>query len=122
MNLRGNDHPMVMSASTLIGDNVRNDRGEDLGKLEEIMLDLDSGCVAYAVLSFGGFLGLGDKLFAIPWDALIVDTDNEEIVLDVPQEKLENAPGFDKDNWPGSGDREYLIEVYAYYDYEPYWE
>jgi hypothetical protein len=49
------------------------------------MIDLDEGRVAYAVLSFGGFLGIGDKLFAIPWEALAVDTQNEEIVLDVPQ-------------------------------------
>ena len=121
MNMRGNDHPMVMSASTLIGDNVRNDQGEDLGKLEEIMLDLDSGCIAYAVLSFGGFLGLGDKLFAIPWEALTVDTDTEEIVLNVPQERLENAPGFDKDNWPLTGDTDWLASIYDFYGYEPYW-
>ena len=92
----------VLSASTLIGDTIRNRQGEELGSLEEIMIDLDSGRVAYAVLSFGGFLGLGDKYFAIPWQALFVDTEKEEIVLDISKEKLENAPGFDKDNWPST--------------------
>lgn len=116
-----NGHPEVLSASTLIGDEVRNAMGEKLGKLEEIMLDLDEGRVAYAVLSFGGFLGVGDKLFAIPWEALAVDTENEEIVLDVPKERLENAPGFDKDNWPQTTDRQWLSEVHSYYGYDPYW-
>ncbi len=92
----------VLSASTLIGDTIRNRQGEELGSLEEIMIDLNSGRVAYAVLSFGGFLGLGDKYFAIPWQALFVDTEKEEIVLDISKEKLENAPGFDKDNWPST--------------------
>jgi len=116
-----NVHPEVLSASTLIGDNVRNMNGEDLGKLEEIMLDLDEGRASYAVLSFGGFLGVGDKLFAIPWDALSVDTENEEIVLDIQKEQLENAPGFDKDDWPKTTDRDWLVEVYSYYGYDPYW-
>jgi sporulation protein YlmC with PRC-barrel domain len=114
-------HPEVLSATTLIGDEVRNNNGETLGKLEEIMIDLDEGRVAYAVLSFGGFLGVGDKLFAIPWEALMVDTQNKEIVFDVEKETLEQAPGFDKDNWPQTIDREWLVEVYTYYGYDPYW-
>ncbi len=114
--------PQVLSASTLKGDDVRNDRGEKLGKLEEIMIDLDQGRVAYAVLSFGGFLGLGDKLFAIPWEALEVDTENKEIVLNIAREKLEQAHGFDKDNWPMVTDREWLAEIHAYYGYPPYWQ
>lgn len=116
-----NGHPEVLSAGTLIGDNVRNMQGEDLGKLEEIMIDLDEGRVAYAVLSFGGFLGMGDKLFAIPWEALSVDTENHELVLNVQRELLENAPGFDKDHWPKTGDRQWLVDVYSYYGYDPYW-
>jgi len=116
-----NEHPEVLSAGTLIGDDVRNNNGEKLGKLEEIMIDLDEGRVAYAVLSFGGFLGVGDKLFAIPWDALTVDTQNKEIVFDVQKEVLEQAPGFDKDNWPKTTDRDWLVEVYTYYGYDPYW-
>ena len=112
----------VLSASTIMGDTVRNTRGEELGTLEEIMLDLDSGQVAYAVLSFGGFLGFGDKLFAIPWQALSVDTENKEIVLAVSKEKLENAPGFEQDDWPRSVEPSWMAEVYSYYGYEPYWK
>ena len=114
-------HVQVMSATTMIGDEVVNPAGEDLGEMVEIMIDLDNGQVAYAVLSFGGFLGLGDKLFAVPWRALELDTENEVFVLDVDQEMLKNAPGFDKDDWPETIEQEFLAEVHAYYGYEPYW-
>src|SRR5438105_9704065 len=94
----------VMSAGTLAGDHVRNAAGDDLGKLEEIMLDVPTGRVAYAVLSFGGFLGMGNKLFAVPWDALTLDEENHEFILNVDKQTLDNAPGFDKDNWPDMAD------------------
>jgi len=90
--------PAVLSAETLIGDPVMNETGEHLGQLEEIMLDLDSGHVAYAVISFGGILGMGNKFFAIPWQALRVDTDAHAVVVNVSRELLEQAPGYDKDN------------------------
>src|SRR5512135_3389874 len=83
----------VISASSLTGDSVVNAQGEDLGTIEDIMIHIDSGRVAYAVLSFGGFLGMGDKLFAIPWEALTLDEDNKQFILNIPKEKLENAPG-----------------------------
>ncbi len=108
----------VMSASTLIGDPVVNARGEDLGKLEEIMVHVDSGKIAYAVLSFGGFIGIGDKLFAIPWEALTLDEDNKQFILDIDKEKLEQAPGFDKDHWPNMADPTWGNQIYSYYGYE----
>lgn len=114
--------PEVMSASTLDGDKVVNSTGENLGKIEDIMLDVTSGRIAYAVLSFGGFLGMGDKLFAIPWSALTLDTDEKRFVLDVPKERLENAPGFDKDHWPSMAERAWAADVHAYYEVSPYWE
>jgi sporulation protein YlmC with PRC-barrel domain len=108
----------------MIGDDVKNPAGEDLGKIEEIMIDVNSGRVAYAVLSFGGFLGIGDKLFAVPWGAITLDTVDEVFVLDVDEETLENAPGFDKDNWPKttSDDDTWMVTVYEYYDRTPYWK
>ncbi len=112
----------VLSASTIKGDGVRNPQGEDLGKIEELMFDVDTGCIAYAVLSFGGFLGLGDKYFAVPWEALRITPHEHKFILDVPKERLENAPGFDKDNWPKASNREWLTGVYSHYGYEPYWE
>lgn len=118
-----NEYPQVLSATTMIGDKVVSPDGEDLGNLKELMIDMDEGRVNYAVLSFGGFLGLGDKLFAIPWEALTVNTEDHTFILNVEKEQLEDAPGFDKDNWPTEAQYEagWLLDVYNYYGYTPYW-
>src|SRR5437870_2663834 len=84
------DRPRVLAATTLIGDIVRNPAGENLGKVEDLMIDVDTGQVAYAVLSFGGFLGMGNKLFAVPWEALEVDFVEKNFLLDVEPETLKN--------------------------------
>jgi len=105
----------ILSAGSLKGTKVVNRHEESLGEIEELMLFLDSGEVAYAVLSFGGFLGIGNKLFAVPWSALTLDTANERVVLDVAKERLEHAPGFDKDHWPRSADEGWLTEMHGYY-------
>ena len=112
----------VMSASTLTGDKVVNTAGEDLGKIQDVMIDTPTGRVAYAVLSFGGFLGMGDKLFAIPWDRLSLDEENKRFVLNIDRAKLEMAPGFDKDNWPDMADPSWGSRIYSYYGSHPYWE
>jgi len=112
----------VLSASTLTGDSVRNSAGDDLGKVDQIMIDIPSGRVAYAVLSFGGFLHMGNKLFAVPWDALKVDEDRKCFILDEDKSKLESAPGFDKDNWPDMADQTWGTKIYSYYGRTPYWE
>jgi sporulation protein YlmC with PRC-barrel domain len=112
----------VLGAGTLTGDRVRNNAGDDLGKIEEIMIDLETGRVAYAVLSFGGFLGIGDKLFMVPWGAMTVDQSAHQFVLDVQRAQLEKAPGFDKDNWPDMADPDYGREVHSHYGQKPYWE
>ena len=114
--------PQVMGAETLTGDNVVNTAGEDLGKIEKIMLDVGTGRVAYAVLSFGGFLGIGDKLFAIPWGALKLDPLNHRFILDVPKEQLKAAPGFDKDHWPTMANSAWANDLHSYYGTRPYWE
>jgi sporulation protein YlmC with PRC-barrel domain len=117
------DSPRVLSATTIIGDKIVNTAGEQLGTIKELMIDLDGGLIAYAVLSFGGILGMGDKLFAVPWEAFTIDTDNHTFILNVDKEVLENAPGFDKDNWPDNAKYEagWLLGVYEYYGYSPYW-
>lgn len=96
----GKEYRRVLSASTLQGDKVINAAGENIGKIDQIMIDTQTGRVAYAVLSFGGFLGMGDKLFAIPWRRLSLDEDNKVFRLDIDKEALKQAPGFDKDHWP----------------------
>ena len=112
----------VLGASTLAGDSVRNVAGEDLGSIKEIMIDIPSGRVAYAVLSYGGFLGMGDKLFAVPWNALKVDEDEKAFILNVDKQTIEHAPGFDKDNWPDMSDVNWGEQVSTYYRVRPYWE
>ncbi|MGC4049118.1 MAG: PRC-barrel domain-containing protein [Paludibaculum sp.] len=112
----------VLAASTLAGDKVRNAVGEDLGKIDEIMIDIPTGRVAYAVLSFGGILRMGNKLFAVPWSALRVDEDEKCFILDLDSRTLEAAPGFDKDNWPDMADVTWGAEVFKYYHATPYWD
>jgi sporulation protein YlmC with PRC-barrel domain len=113
--MRHGPGPELMGASSLIGDSVFNKNEENLGDIKEIMLDTRSGKVRYAVLSFGGFLGMGDKLFAVPWDALSLDTENKRFVLNVEKERLKDAPGFDKGKWPNMSDPSWAKKVHAYY-------
>lgn len=112
----------TLSASTLIGDSVMNSAGEELGSIKDIMLDLDSGRIAYAVLSFGGFLGLGDKLFAVPWNALQLDAPNHSFILNVDKQTLQNANGFDEGDWPDMADRTWGARVHEHYGTTPYWD
>ena len=112
----------VLAASTMTGDSVRNAAGQDLGNLDEVMIDIPSCRVAYAVVSFGGVLGMGNKLFAVPWSALRVDEDEKCLILDVDKKTLESAPGFDKDNWPDMANTAWGSEVSRYYGVTPYWE
>lgn len=107
--------PALMGADTLIGDSVVNAADEDLGDIKDIMLDMQTGQVAYAVLSFGGFLGMGDKLFAVPWQALHLDTVNKRFVLDIEKERLQAAPGFDKDAWPDMSDAQWARQIHTFY-------
>jgi len=121
--MRVNVQPHVKPATTMIGTKVINTTGEQLGTIKELMIDLDDGQVAYAVMSFGGFLGVGDKLFAIPLEAFTFTVDDHIIILDVDKEVLKNAPGFDKDQWPDNAQYEagWLLNLYEYYGYSPYW-
>jgi sporulation protein YlmC with PRC-barrel domain len=118
-----------LRAKSISGTPVENPQGENLGHIEDLVVDIDTGHVAYAVLSFGGFLGLGDKLFAIPLEALQFRSptergtaaSNQLFILNIDKEQLKNAPGFDKDNWPNMADRSWGNDIYSYYGYQPYW-
>lgn len=115
------EYRRTMSAGTLMGDKVMNRQGDTLGKVEEIMIDVETGRVSYVVLSHGGLLGVGDKLFAIPWQALALSEEEHAFYLDVEEELLETAPGFDKDDWPEHPMHEWLVSVYEFYNVEPWW-
>lgn len=107
--------PALMGAHTLIGDKVVNAAGDDLGDIKEIMLDMETGHVAYAVLAFGGLFGLGEKLFAVPWQALHIDTQHERMVLNVEKERLRSAPGFNKEDWPDMDDIAWANSIHSFY-------
>lgn len=107
--------PDLMGADTLMGNDVYNKDGEDLGDIKEFMIDMASGQIRYAVLSFGGMMGMGDKLFAVPWRALTLDTVNKRFTLDVSAATLKDAPGFDKDKWPMMADETWASGVHRFY-------
>jgi sporulation protein YlmC with PRC-barrel domain len=113
--MRHGPGPGLMSADTLSGNDVYNRDGEDLGDIKDIMLDVSNGTTGYAVLSFGAFLGMGEKLFAVPWKALTLDTKNKCFVLDVDKDHLKQAPGFDKGHWPDMADQSWTKEIHTYY-------
>ena len=102
-------------ASELMGKSVKNLEGDDLGSVEEIVIET-TGEVGYAVLSFGGFLGLGDKLFAVPWTAFAQSPDGDHLTLDIQPKKLENAPGFNKDDWPDMQDENWRLVISKFYE------
>lgn len=106
---------MILSADTITGDEVCNLQDEKLGKIQDLMLDIHEGKIRYAVLASGGFLGMGDHLFAIPWKALKHDSANKRFLLDVNVDRLKEAPGFDKDNWPDMADATWNSKVESYY-------
>jgi len=97
---RPNSPLRFLTASSIIGDKVHNAKGEHMGKIEEIMLDITTGKIEYVVIEFGGFLTIGEKYFAIPFSLLTVDPVNKAFIFDQPREILEKAPGFDLNHWP----------------------
>jgi sporulation protein YlmC with PRC-barrel domain len=113
----------VVSASKIIGETVVNRQGENVGKIDELVIDAKKNSVLYAVLSFGGFMGMGNKLFAMPWDAFEFSATENKLVLNVDKEKLKAAPGFEKgDKWPDFKDQLWGESIYNYYNYTPPWK
>ncbi|MDP1930150.1 MAG: PRC-barrel domain-containing protein [Gammaproteobacteria bacterium] len=114
--------PRLLSVDSLVGNEVHNLEGDDLGGIKDMMLDVHTGHVAYVVLSFGGIFGMGEKLFAVPWNALTLDTKEKRFILNADKEKLKNAPGFDKANWPDMADRTWGDKIHSYYGTKHYSE
>lgn len=106
----------------VVGVKVINTANEDLGKIEEVMVDKFNGRVAYVVLDSGSFLGIGGKLFALPWNSIHYDKQKDCFKLDMDKERLKNAPGFDKDHWPDMADKTWGQTVSKYFNTKPYWE
>ena len=104
-----------MRASKVIGQDVKNAQGENMGEIHDLIIDPVAQRVHYAVLSFGGVLGMGEKLFAFPVSSFKPSQDKDELVLNVPKERLKNAPGFERNNWPDMSDNRYRGEVDKYF-------
>lgn len=104
-----------LTATSIIGDQVENEQGENLGKIDNLMVNLRDGSIEYAVIDFGSFLGVGGKLFAIPFSELQVDEEKELFVLKRSKEHLKAMPGFDKAHWPDTNDHSYFNNVNLYW-------
>ncbi|MBJ7311080.1 PRC-barrel domain-containing protein [Rugamonas sp. CCM 8940] len=109
--------PDLMGAGSLIGDHVHNLKGEHLGQIKEIMLDMRNGKIAYAVMSHGGLLTLGSKLFAVPWEALTLDAAHRRFTLNIAKERITAAPGFDPEHWPDMANQSWAAQVHDYYQH-----
>lgn len=113
--------PIVLTAATLVGDQLYEREGEPLGEIKDVAFDLQQGCIAYLIVSVGGLLGIGSKFFAVPWSAVYFG-DDELLGIDMNAGQLSAAPSFPKDSWPDMSDRQWGAEVHAYFGCTPYWE
>lgn len=104
-----------LTASTIISGRIQNPQGEDLGKIDNLMVNIRSGAVEYAVVEFGSFLGIGGKLFAVPFNELRLNPAGRTFVLNRDIGYLKDAPGFDKSHWPDTNDHSYFENVRMYY-------
>lgn len=111
----------MLRSTKLVGSKIENSQGESLGKIEDLVIDLGEGRIAAAIVSFGGFLGMGEKLVAVPMSAFTFDAQEQKFLLNVEKETLKNAPSFRNDDWPELIDRVWAADVYSYYGYPPYW-
>ena len=114
------EHPLI-PMKRVNGAQVFNQAGEEIGKIEDVAVDKRSGKVAYAILSFGGFLGLGEKHQPLPWSALNYDPDRGGYVIDVTEEFLRLAPKLDPAELSGWDDTEKREAFHTYYGAAPYW-
>ena len=110
------DKTGVLKASNVIGMKVESTEGKNLGKIKDLVLDPAEGDVQYAVLDFGGFLGIKDKYFIVPWEAINFTPNGKKIMLDVSKRDLKNAPGFDKNHWPDFSDPRQQVTIYEFYE------
>jgi len=109
------EHINAFRVDKIIDSRVINLDGKPIGTINDLVIDIDSGRIAYAVLEFGGFMGFGDKLFAVPWQSLTSVPAEGIFIIDQSKAKLAKAPGFDKHDWPDVGDRKWGAGIYEFY-------
>ena len=112
---RANTPVERLTATSVIGDRVENPQGEELGKIDNLMINLQTNQIEYAVIEFGSFLGLVGKLFAVPFTELQVDPARKIFILNRDKDYLKESPGFDKSHWPDTNDHSYFDNVTMYY-------
>lgn len=112
--------PRVIPAKRVNGTDVYSQRGEHLGEIDDVMIDKRSGEVVYAIMSFGGFLGIGEKYHPLPWQVLTYDTDLSGYVVNVNEAELKKAPYYSRDELSDS-DETWRDKVFGYYAMPPYW-
>ena len=111
----------LISANKVEGTAVFSTEGEKLGTVDTVMLDKRAGKVAYAVMSFGGFLGMGEKHHPLPWQTLTYDEDKHGYVVSVSKEQLKKAPTMSVGEYERLADKAYGESIYNYYGVQPYW-
>jgi PRC-barrel domain len=115
------ENATVISASKVTGTSVYNTQGDQLGEIYDVMVDKRSGKIAYAIMSFGGFLGIGERYHPLPWPNLKYDTRQGGYVVGLTKEQLEGAPTFGATDAPAWGNRQYETSIHDYYKTNPYW-
>jgi len=119
--VRSVEQPRVVSADDLEDMALRGVDGADMGKISELVIDPNTGRIAYAVVDAGGFLGLGERHFPVPWAVLQPAEGGNGFVLNVTKDRLTAAPQFTRDNRPDMSDRQWSVALHTYYGVQPYW-
>jgi sporulation protein YlmC with PRC-barrel domain len=101
---------------------VINKKGQDMGQVQNFIVDMVAGRIAFVIVSFEGFLGISDKWFAMPWALMTWSVEHKKFILDMPKETLEKAPGMDKNKWPDQVNFEFIAQTYAHFGVAPYWD
>ena len=120
--LRMSKPAVLLGTASVYGDSVYDVADRFLGEIQELVLDIRSGRVAYALMAVGGFLGMGRKLLAIPWSTVTVDRVYRRCVVNINLERLIDAPSLDGDVLPRMADPSWATQVHAYFGCKPYWE
>ena len=115
-------HTSAIRASTVIGTNVYDSSGKKIGEVEDIMLDKLSNNIMFAVLSFGGFLGVAEKYHPVPWSSLNYDKSKGSYVVDFSKEQLEAAPAASIEDLTRNDGRDFRDQAFDYYKAPRYWE
>jgi sporulation protein YlmC with PRC-barrel domain len=112
----------LIGADQVQGTTIYNPHGDNLGSVQDVMIDKVSGRIAYAVVGFGGFLGIGNRHYPLPWEKLKYDPSMGGYVVDLDKSVLEGAPSYADDEAVTWNDRAWDERVYDYYGARPYWD